>query len=132
MKTYFAKYWLSMLAALITYFTPLRETFLFVGSLVLLDWFSGMAKGIKLGTFSSAKCITKVWTSFGYFLAIIVTKNVNDFFHIDYLVKVLASMITIAELQSLRENIKVLAKIDVLKPIVNIFNRTNRENEKNS
>jgi hypothetical protein len=41
-------------------------------------------------------------------------------------------IIAISELQSLRENILALTRVDILKPIMNIFNNTNKQNEKNS
>jgi phage-related holin len=129
-RKFFGKYWLSIMAGFMAFFTPLREVFLFVGILVIADWITGIAKGLKSNTFTSAKCIIKLWTSLGYFISIVIAKSIEDYTHLDAIVKAVVGIIAISELQSLRENILVLTKVDILKPIMNIFNNTNRNNEK--
>jgi phage-related holin len=129
-RKFFGKYWLSIMAGFMAFFTPLREVFLFVGILVIADWITGIAKGLKSNTFTSAKCIIKLWTSLGYFISIVIAKSIEDYTHLDAIVKAVVGIIAISELQSLRENILLLTKVDILKPIINIFNNTNRNNEK--
>jgi hypothetical protein len=131
-KKFFAKYWLSIMAGFMAFFTPLKDVFLFVGIMVMADWITGIAKGLKTNTFTSAKCIVKVWTSLGYFISIIIAKSIEDYTHLDAIVKAVVGIIAISELQSLRENIQTLTKVDILKPIMNIFNNTNKQNEKNN
>lgn len=131
-RKFFAKYWLSIMAGLMAFFTPLKDVFLFVGIMVMADWITGIAKGLKTNTFTSAKCIIKLWTSLGYFISIIIAKSIEDYTHLDAIVKAVVGIIAISELQSLRENIQTLTKVDILKPIMNIFNNTNKQNEKNN
>ena len=131
-RKFFAKYWLSIMAGLMSFFTPLKDVFLFVGIMVMADWITGIAKGLKTNTFTSAKCIIKLWTSLGYFISIIIAKSIEDYTHLDAIVKAVVGIIAISELQSLRENIQILTKVDILKPIMNIFNNTNKQNEKNN
>jgi hypothetical protein len=129
-RKFFGKYWLSIMAGFMAFFTPLREVFLFVGILVIADWITGIAKGLKSNTFTSAKCIIKLWTSLGYFISIVIAKSIEDYTHLDAIVKAIVGIIAISEIQSLRENIIALTKVDILKPIMNIFNNTNKQNEK--
>jgi hypothetical protein len=129
-KKFFGKYWLSIMAGFMAFFTPLKEVFFFVGIMVMADWITGIAKGLKTNTFTSAKCIIKLWTSLGYFISIIIAKSLENYTHLDAIVKAVVGIIAISELQSLRENIQVLTKVDILKPIMNIFNNTNKQNEK--
>jgi phage-related holin len=117
------KYWISILAGLVAYFTPLKEVFLLVGCLVIADFFTGITKALKTKTFSSAKAIQKFWVSFGYFVGIIVAKSLENYLHQDILVKPMVMVIAISEVQSLRENIQVLTNVDILKPIANLFNK---------
>lgn len=131
-RKFFSKYWLSIMAGFMAFFTPLKEVFLFVGIMVMADWITGIAKGLKTNTFTSAKCIIKLWTSLGYFISIIIAKSIEDYTHLDAIVKAVVGIIAISELQSLRENIQILTKVDILKPIMNIFNNTNKQNEKNN
>ena len=130
-RKFFGKYWLSIMAGFMAFFTPLREVFLFVGILVIADWITGIAKGLKSNTFTSAKCIIKLWTSLGYFISIVIAKSIEDYTHLDAIVKAIVGIIAISEIQSLRENIIALTKVDILRPIMNIFNNTNKQNEKN-
>jgi len=131
-RKFFGKYWLSIMAGFMAFFTPLKDVFLFVGILVMADWITGIAKGIKSDTFTSAKCVIKLWTSLGYFISIVIAKSIEDYTHLDAIVKAIVGIIAISEIQSLRENIIALTKVDILKPIMNIFNNTNKQNEKNS
>lgn len=117
------KYWISILAGLVAYFTPLKEVFMLVGCLVIADFFTGVGKALKSNTFSSAKAIHKFWVSFGYFIGIIVAKNLETYLHQDILVKPIVMVIAISEVQSLRENIQALTNVDILKPISNLFNK---------
>lgn len=123
MRTFMYKYWISILAGLVAYFTPLKEVFLLVGCLVIADFFTGITKALKTKTFSSAKAIQKFWVSFGYFVGIIVAKSLENYLHQDILVKPMVMVIAISEVQSLRENIQVLTNVDILKPIANLFNK---------
>jgi hypothetical protein len=123
MKSILNKYWISLFTGLIAYFTPLRETFMLVGGLVMFDFATGVAKAIKSHTFRSSKAIQKFWVSFGYFVGIIVAKNLEVYFHQEVFVKPLVMIIAITEIQSLRENIQELTNVDIIKPIANLFNK---------
>ena len=123
MKSLFHKYWISLFAGLISYFTPLRETFMLVGGLVMFDFITGVGKALKSHTFSSSKAIQKFWVSFGYFVGILVAKNLEVYFNQEVFVKPLVMIIAITEIQSLRENIQQLTKVDIIKPISNLFNK---------
>lgn len=123
MKSILHKYWISFFAGLIAYFTPLQETFMLVGGLVMFDFLTGVGKAFKTNTFTSAKAIQKFWVSFGYFIGILVSKNLEVYFHQEIFVKPLVTIIAIAEIQSLRENIQALTNVDIIKPIANLFNK---------
>ena len=121
MNNLFSKYAISIFAGLMAYFTPLKEVFLFVGILVVADFFSGVAKAIKNHEFTSSKCIRKFWVSLGYFIGICVAKSFEVYTHQELIVKPIVMIIAISEVQSLRENILALTKVDILKPITNLF-----------
>lgn len=127
MNNLFGKYAISICAGLMAYYTPLKEVFLFVGILVISDFFSGVAKAIKNKEFTSAKCIRKFWVSLGYFIGISVARSFEIYTHQDLIVKPVVMIIAITEVQSLRENILALTKVDIIKPITNLFTKNHEK-----
>lgn len=125
MKEYFIKYAPYIGSAIILYFSPIIGDLIFVGGLVIFDWITGILKGVKTASFKSEIAIRKLWVSVGYFLGILVTRSVELHFGLNNgtVVKPIVAIITVAELQSLRENFKELTGIDLLKPVINLFKK---------
>ena len=111
------------IAAIITFFSPIVPIFMFVGFLVMCDWITGIMKAKKTKTFTSTHAIRKFWVSSGYFFGILICRMVEMYINQDMLVKPMVAIIAIAEIQSLRENIKELSGLDLLKPISNLFKK---------
>jgi len=121
MNNLFGKYALSIVAGLMAYYTPLKEVFVFVGILVFADFITGISKAIKNREFTSTKCIRKFWVSLGYFVGISVARAFEIYIGQDVIVKPMVAIISVSEVQSLRENILALTQVDILKPITNLF-----------
>ena len=121
MNNLFGKYALSIVAGLMAYYTPLKEVFVFVGILVFADFITGISKAIKNRNFNSSKCIRKFWVSLGYFVGISVARAFEIYIGQDVIVKPMVAIISVSEVQSLRENILALTQVDILKPITNLF-----------
>jgi uncharacterized membrane protein len=125
MNNLLGKYALSIVAGLMAYYTPLREVFVFVGILVISDFVTGISKAIKNKEFTSAKCIRKFWVSLGYFVGISVARAFEIYIGQDVIVKPMVAIISVSEVQSLRENILALTQVDIIKPITNLFTKNN-------
>jgi uncharacterized membrane protein len=123
MNNLFSKYALAIVSGLMAYYTPLREVFVFVGILVFSDFITGISKAIKNREFTSAKCIRKFWVSLGYFVGISVARAFEIYIGQDVIVKPMVAIISVSEVQSLRENILVLTQVDIIKPITNLFTK---------
>jgi uncharacterized membrane protein len=123
MNNLLGKYALSIVAGLMAYYTPLREVFVFVGILVFADFITGISKAIKNREFTSTKCIRKFWVSLGYFVGISVARAFEIYIGQDVIVKPMVAIISVSEVQSLRENILVLTQVDIIKPITNLFTK---------
>ena len=123
MNNLLGKYALSIVAGLMAYYTPLREVFMFVGILVFADFITGISKAIKNREFTSTKCIRKFWVSLGYFVGISVARAFEIYIGQDVIVKPMVAIISVSEVQSLRENILVLTQVDIIKPITNLFTK---------
>jgi uncharacterized membrane protein len=121
MNNLLGKYALSIVAGLMAYYTPLREVFVFVGILVFADFITGISKAIKNREFTSTKCIRKFWVSLGYFVGISVARAFEIYIGQDVIVKPMVAIISVSEVQSLRENILALTQVDIIKPITNLF-----------
>jgi uncharacterized membrane protein len=121
MNNLFGKYALAIVSGLMAYYTPLREVFVFVGILVISDFVTGISKAIKNKEFTSAKCIRKFWVSLGYFVGISVARAFEIYIGQDVIVKPMVAIISVSEVQSLRENILALTQVDIIKPITNLF-----------
>ena len=104
MNNLFGKYAISICAGLMAYYTPLKEVFLFVG-------------------------IRKFWVSLGYFIGISVARSFEIYTHQELIVKPVAMIIAISEVQSLRENILALTKVDIIKPITNLFTKNHEKTQ---
>jgi uncharacterized membrane protein len=123
MNNLLGKYALSIVAGLMAYYTPLREVFMFVGILVFSDFITGISKAIKNREFTSTKCIRKFWVSLGYFVGISVARAFEIYIGQDVIVKPMVAIISVSEVQSLRENILALTQVDIIKPITNLFTK---------
>ena len=125
MNNLLGKYALSIVVGLMAYYTPLREVFVFVGILVFSDFITGISKAIKNREFTSTKCIRKFWVSLGYFVGISVARAFEIYIGQDVIVKPMVAIISVSEVQSLRENILALTQVDIIKPITNLFTKNN-------
>ena len=106
------------------FITPIKMDMYLVGILVMTDWFTGVMKGIKTKEFTSQKAIRKYWVSLGYLCAILVARMVEVYFlEAIPIVKPMVVIIAISEIQSLRENIKVLTGLDLFENVAEIFKR---------
>lgn len=124
MNDLYTKYLTYITVGLMIYFSPIVGDLLFVGFLVITDWITGLLKGAKTGTFSSHLAIKKFWVSIGYLFGILVVRAIEVNYKMDNLiVKPVVAIITISELQSLRENFQILTGSDIFKPVLNIFKR---------
>ncbi|NBX26690.1 MAG: hypothetical protein EBR55_00330 [Chitinophagia bacterium] len=123
MNNLLGKYALSIVVGLMAYYTPLREVFVFVGILVFADFITGISKAIKNREFTSTKCIRKFWVSLGYFVGISVARAFEIYIGQDVIVKPMVAIISVSEVQSLRENILALTQVDIIKPITNLFTK---------
>jgi phage-related holin len=97
---------------------------MFVGGLVMFDWITGMIKGSKLNKFNSRTMIKKFYTGASYLVAIAAVRLCEVYFGEEVpLVKPLVAIITLSELQSMRENIEAITGVDVLKHLFGFLQR---------
>jgi hypothetical protein len=116
-----------MLAGLTVYFSPIKSDLVFVGFLVICDWMTGMAKGVKGKNFNSSTAIRKFWVSIGYFIGLMIARSVEVYYGNDIpIVKAVVAIIAVSEIQSLRENITYLTGVDILKPVTNMFKKNGK------
>lgn len=126
------KYAIYGVAGLVTFFSPLQTTLLFVGFLVVADFIMGISKAIKNKNLSSRRMADKFYVSVGYFLGILVAHVMEGYFGDAVpMVKAVVAIIALTEIQSLRENIESLTGTDILKPIVKILRKEADEDEQN-
>jgi len=119
---YIQKYLLYILAGLVTFILPIQESLLFVGVISMLDFFTGVVRAQKIGTLQSRKMIKKFYTVISYFIGIIIAHYVQVYFKSDIpIVKAVVAIIAVTEIQSVRENIKVVTGKDILKPIFDVL-----------
>jgi hypothetical protein len=124
LSTFLSKYYLSIGAGLLAYIIPIKADLIFVGSLVMFDWITGMMKGIKTSEFKSSIAIRKFWVSAGYLLGIFVAHSVELYLgSATPIVKPMVAIIAVAEIQSLRENIQILTGLDILKSVSGLFKK---------
>lgn len=117
-----------MILGLIAYLAPLKAELLLVITLAVFDWITGLLKGIKGEInniegqeFTSRKAVQKVFVILVYIIMLFSVYNVEKYLGISqYIVRTIVCGITIAELQSLRENIQILTGIDFFKETIKI------------
>lgn len=119
------KFFVIVISAMVAFLYPLYPSLIFIGSLVVLDFMTGCVKALKDKNFSSSKAIRKVYVSAAYLLCLLVAKTFEDYFKIpDQLaIKAVVGIISVSELQSLRENIKSITGIDILKDLAKIVEK---------
>lgn len=127
-----AKYTIYAVAGLAAFVSPLQETLVFVGMLVVADFALGVAKAVKNKNLRSRRMIDKFYISTGYFIGILVAQAMEGYFGDAVpMVKAVVAIIALTEIQSLRENIENLTGTDILKPIVKILRKEANEEEVN-
>ena len=126
---YIEKYWLLILSSLSLFFAPLGPTFVFVGFLVISDFLTGVLKAYKKSDVKSRRMIDKFYTSVAYFIGIIITYKMEQYFgdQLPFL-KAVVAIIAATELQSIRENIKEITGVDLLQPVLKFIKRKEKEN----
>lgn len=138
-----------IILALIAYLAPIKFEIYLVFGLCFLDWLTGVSKGIKNQTFSSAMSIRKFWVLTGYTLGIMAMRSIEmyllvtvkmypsfqerfgkDFLTVlqeGWIVRAVVFMILVTEVKSLQENIKDLSGVDIFlqakRLIPNIFEK---------
>lgn len=120
------KYLPLIIAGVVAYLSPIYTSLLFVGSLVMFDWITGMIKGSKQGKFNSRSMIKKFYTGSAYLVALMMVRACELYFSDEAnipLVKPLVAIIALSELQSMRENIEAITGTDILKGLFNFLQR---------
>jgi hypothetical protein len=73
---------------------------------------------------TSNKMIRKFYAVLSYFLAILISHVIGGYYgDADFMVKAVVAIIAVSELQSVRENIKGVTNLDILKPLINMLER---------
>jgi len=120
-----SKYGGLALAAVLTYLAPLQSTLFVVGAISLIDFITGiMSAKTKGEVITSNKMIRKFYAVLSYFLAILISHVIGGYYgDADFMVKAVVAIIAVSELQSVRENIKGVTNLDILKPLINMLER---------
>lgn len=120
-----SKYGGLALAAILTYLAPLQSTLFLVGAISLIDFITGiMSANTKGELITSNKMIRKFYAVLSYFLAILISHVIGGYYgDADFMVKAVVAIIAVSELQSVRENIKGVTNLDILKPLINMLER---------
>lgn len=128
LNIYLEKYGLIIISSLSLFFTPLLPTFVLVGFLVLSDFVTGVIKASKQKDVRSRRMIDKFYTSIAYFIGIIITYKMENYFgdQLPFL-KAVVAIIAATELQSIRENIKAISGVDLLQPVMKLLKRKTDE-----
>ena len=128
LNIYLEKYGLIIISSLSLFFTPLLPTFVLVGFLVLSDFVTGVIKASKQNDVRSRRMIDKFYTSIAYFIGIIITYKMENYFggQLPFL-KAVVAIIAATELQSIRENIKAISGVDLLQPVMKLLKRKQDE-----
>jgi phage-related holin len=124
------KYTPIIVAGLLAYMTPIYTSLLFVGSLVMADWVTGMIKGAKIKQFNSRTMIKKFYTGSAYLVALMLVRACEMYFADEStipLVKPLVAIIALTELQSMRENMHAITGVDVLANLFGFLQRKKDE-----
>lgn len=124
------KYIIYAVTGIIAFLSPIIPALVFIGMLILADWITGIIKAHKADQFSSRKAIRKFYTAVAYFVCVFVVRMGEVYFGDEIpIVKPLVAIITIAELQSLRENIQAITGQDILKNFVGLIQRKGDSND---
>lgn len=120
-----SKYGGLALAAVLTYLAPLQSTLFVVGAISVIDFITGiMSANTKGELITSNKMIRKFYAVLSYFLAILISHVIGGYYgDADFMVKAVVAIIAVSELQSVRENIKGVTNLDILKPLINMLER---------
>jgi hypothetical protein len=116
------KYLPIIIAGVTAYLTPIFTALIFIGFLVMADWFTGVIKGYKDNKFSSRLAIRKFYVGASYLIVLFVVRMAEVYFGDDIpMVKPLVAIIAISELQSLRENITAITGVDLFKHLFGVL-----------
>lgn len=120
-----SKYGGLALAAVLTYLAPLQSTLFLVVAISVIDFITGiMSANTKGELITSNKMIRKFYAVLSYFLAILISHVIGGYYgDADFMVKAVVAIIAVSELQSVRENIKGVTNLDILKPLINMLER---------
>ena len=120
-----SKYGGLALAAVLTYLAPLQSTLFLIVAISLIDFITGiMSAKTKSEVITSNKMIRKFYAVLSYFLAILISHVIGGYYgDADFMVKAVVAIIAVSELQSVRENIKGVTNLDILKPLINMLER---------
>ena len=120
-----SKYGGLALAAVLTYLSPLQSTLFLVVAISVIDFITGiMSAKTKNELITSNKMIRKFYAVLSYFLAILISHVIGGYYgDADFMVKAVVAIIAVSELQSVRENIKGVTNLDILKPLINMLER---------
>lgn len=115
----------------IAYLTPIKYEIYLVFGLVFFDWTTGVAKGIKTYCFTSAQAIRKFWVLFGYTAGLLSLRTLEMYFCATFgdmmllkhglFCRLAVAGITMTELKSLQENVKVLTGVDLFGDTIKIM-----------
>lgn len=126
-----------LLLGMIAYLAPIKAEIYLVFGLVFFDWTTGVAKGIKTYTFTSAQAIRKFWVLLGYTIGLLSLRSLEMYFCENFgemqllkdglFCRLAVAGITMTELKSLQENVKVLTGVDLfgdtIKVVPKIFKK---------
>ena len=90
----------------------------------MADWITGVIKGHKSGNLTSRRMIRKFYTGSSYLVVLAVVRACEIYFQVDVpLVKSVVAIISLSELQSLRENVEAITGTDPLKNVFSFIQR---------
>lgn len=125
MNNYFLKqkYIIYIVVGISSFFVPIVPSLIAVGCFSVLDFITGIIKAHKKSEVSSSRMIDKLYDALGYYVAIMAARLVEMLFGVEDLlmVKAVVAIVALTEIQSLRENIKEITGVDLLKSLVKLI-----------
>jgi phage-related holin len=114
-----------IVAAITTLLTPLYPTLWLVGFISIVDFLTGVMGAKSKGEeITSNRMIRKFYSVIAYFLGILIAHVIGGYYgDADFMVKAVVAIIAVTEIQSVRENIKNITGVDILKPLIRILER---------
>jgi phage-related holin len=118
-----------IVAAIATFLTPLYPTLWLVGLISMIDFLTGVMGAKSKGEeITSNRMIRKFYSVIAYFLGILIAHVIGGYYgDADFMVKAVVAIIAVTEIQSVRENIKNITGVDILKPLIKMLERKSDE-----